>query len=63
MTLARTSVLALLFGLTPVALAQDADRRARLRPRIAAGLRAVGGDLSPAAGLQAYLRNAAGAAP
>ncbi|BBK36199.1 hypothetical protein STAQ_12770 [Allostella sp. ATCC 35155] len=46
-----------------VALAQDADRRTRLQPRIAAGLRAVGGDPAPAAGLQAYLRNAAGAAP
>jgi len=46
-----------------VALARDADRRAQLRPRIAAGMRAIGRDLAPGAGLQAYLLNAAGAAP
>ncbi|WP_374449338.1 tetratricopeptide repeat protein [Stella sp.] len=46
-----------------VRLALDPARRAALRPRIAAGCRRIAEDRAPAAGLQAYLLAAAGAAP
>jgi protein O-GlcNAc transferase len=44
-------------------LADDPEWRASLRPRIAAGCRAIAADRAPARGLQSYLLAAAGAAP